>query len=257
MGYQDESKGYRGSTLAVGAMLPILIGVFFLRPVVTGWLNDASMTTEIGATSALTNDPLLGPLMTTLKQDFPNDYPAVIRDFSAAMATDKATAVKALFGRIDTIVQRDQSLLVRAPAARLRSMRESDIAIFQRLEQTNPTICAEMGETGGTTKPLSPQTAALLIDHRVRTLQAIAAGRDTPVERRHDPKTLAVARSQLAATIPGALRTSQAREILAGERTADQALPIHRCELQVAAGIALNSIPADSADLLMTAPPAR
>ncbi len=256
MGYRDESQGYRAPSLAVGSFLLIFALWHFGKPVIGQWLATAALATEIGAKDVLLRDPVVGPVMTTLRDRFPDDFQKLIASVNAGSGKfDLAATGRTVVQQIDAVIARDNPLLTRAPAPTLAAIRQSELAIMQRLQRTNPTICAEIGETGTTARPLSPHTSQMLFAHRDVVLRAIAAGRDTPVAARiATPKAVTAAQGQLHAPLLSAITSVQARELLNGERTADQALPIHRCELQVALRVALNNLPPDTADLLMIAP---
>lgn len=256
MAYRDDSRGYRNTSLALGSFVLMFVLMIFVRPVIDDWLNRAALTTETGAKTSLTSDPLIGPMMVTIRDRFPEDFTRIITNVNAEVGAIGEVGVGAgLVRDIDAIVVRDQHWMKRAPGTALAAVRDSELAVLLRLQRTNPTICADFGETGTTKQRLSPETGGLMLTLREKILLAIAAGRDTPVaERRPTPAAIAAAQARLRETLSTAVQSSQARELLTGERTPERALPMHRCELQVALRYALTSVGAETADLLMTAP---
>lgn len=256
MSYSDDTRGYRGPKLAIGGVLVTLLLGFVAKPLIVGLVERVQLSTDTGARSLLLHDPAAGPIMGTLRDHFPADFERIVQSVNvAARKVDTAAIGDAVWPQVRAIVERDRHFLTSAPAPTLAAIRKRELAVLDRLASTNPTICAEFVESGRTDQLLSNETAVLMLGFNRAILEAIAAGRDTPVAARTPtPAVFAAAQRELRDVLAAVTTSPQASEILSGQRTPQQALPEHRCEAGRAVRFALDYMPSASADLLLTAP---
>ena len=128
-------------------------------------------------------------LMELLKTRFPDDTNALADEVLAKAGQADRNALRMMVaGAFVRIQARDGEKLKAAPGASLRAVLEAERGLFQALEPAAPELCKTLISGGGPAqKAATPDIARASLVRLDALLNAIADGRDNPVNARQPP----------------------------------------------------------------------
>lgn len=249
MGYREG--GYQGPALKIGGLVLAGLLAKVAWPAIAPLLGQQTMFAELSAADTADRRVRQDPIGAILKQRFPDDYRLLLTELQAsASAHDEAGVRRAFATTMNRIAQRDGKHLTQASHESLDRLAAARSAVVAALEM-RPRQCARFGAGTLDLDEVSPETHALVAAVATARLRAIAEGRDRPAGRSPVPDD-ATAESFVAA-LNGVPAPLEARQLLVGERRADQATDRANCAAERLLFDTVRRMPPESGDRILAA----